>query len=243
MRRMKINRAVRLRQNYQNAVMKNYILLYGRGAAEQKVRKVNKQKFFGISLTPAVLLLCMLAGNGFAFSLCAALLFAGSVYIVPDLLLRSRWETVRISFGMDMPNFLDVVCLLLEAGHPLWHAIEIGADINQSPLCLRIKAALHGSGSAESGQNPELLLEKMTAELQVPIVSSVMSAVIQNSRKGESELVSVLRMQSLFCRNERKLTAEKLGNRASTLLLIPSALVFIAILIMLITPAVMQLKV
>lgn len=225
-------------QRYQDAILKLYISLYGKGLAEKAMKKARKQKLYGIALSPGIVFLCVIVGNHYLFSICISLILAAGIYFVPDAIIRNRWETTKISFKMDMPNFLDVVCLLLEAGQPLWRAIEIGADLNQSPLCRRIKNALQGTGNLESGQNPALLLEKMMTELQVPIISSVMSAIIQNSRKGEKELASVLRMQGMVCRNERRFTAEQLGNKASTLLLIPSAFVFIAILIMLLTPAV-----
>ena len=50
-------------------------------------------------------------------------------------------------------------------------------------------------------------------------------------------------MQSGICRQERKALAEEMGNRASNLMLIPSAIIFIALIIMLIVPAVMQLNI
>lgn len=239
---MMIKKFMRSWQEYHNTVLKFYISLYGKGLAEQEMKKVRRKKLYGIAVSPGIVFLCVIAGNNYLFSLCISLIFTAGAYFVPDIVIRNKWETTKISFGMDMPNFLDVVCLLLEAGQPLWRAIEIGADLDQSPLCRKIKNALLGAGSSESGQNPALLLEKMMTELQVPIISSVMSAIIQNSRKGEKELASVLRMQGMVCRNERRFTAEQLGNRASALLLIPSAFVFIAILIMLITPAVLQLQ-
>ena len=239
---MIINKYIQNWQRYRNTIHKLYISLYGKGPADREIKKVRRQKLYALAAAPCVGGLCILTGNRFVFSLCATLAYLIGTYFIPDMLIRNKWEMTKVTYKMDMPDFLDVVCLLLEAGQPLWRAIEIGADLNHSHLCRRIKNALQGGGDLETGQNPELLLEKMMTELQVPIVSSVMSAVIQNSRKGEKELASVLRIQGQVCRNERRFTAEQLGNRASTMLLIPSALVFISILIMLITPAVLQLQ-
>ena len=95
----------------------------------------------------------------------------------------------------------------------------------------------------ETGRNPETLLEQFALELKMPEVTAVVGAIVQNSRKGEQELAEILRMQSRICRQERREIAEALGNRASNLMLIPSGMVFIAILMMLIAPAIMQLSI
>ena len=93
----------------------------------------------------------------------------------------------------------------------------------------------------EEGRNPEVLLSKLAEELKVAEISSAVSVIVQNSRKGEKEVASVLRIQSNMCRQERRDLAQEIGNRASNLLLLPSGMVFIAVLLMLIAPAIMEL--
>lgn len=69
------------------------------------------------------------------------------------------------------------------------------------------------------------------------------ATLIQNLRKGSDQLVPVLRLQAAACWENRKNIARKLGEEASTKLLFPMAIVFVAILIMVMTPAVMQIQI
>lgn len=220
-----------------------YDFVYGSGKGKTVVRKRRNYKI-AASLGAAVLASGMVAaGIGVIQGVLLLGLAALCIWIVPELLLYQRVETVKLSVRMDLPNFLDVIALLLEAGQPLWYAVRVAGEIGDSELCRRISGVFQSGGSMETGRNPEVLLEQFAAELRMPEITSAVAAIVQNSRKGEKELAGVLRMQSSICRQERRYLAEELGNRASNLMLIPSGMVFIAILTMLIAPAIMQLSI
>lgn len=220
-----------------------YDFVYGGGRGKQVIRKRQRYKLAG-SLAAAILVsAAVAAGLGAVQGALLLGLAASCIWIVPELLLRQRVGNVKLSVKMDLPNFLDVTALLLEAGQPLWYAVRTAGEIGDSELCRRISGAFQSGGSMETGRNPEVLLEQFAAELRMPEITSVVAAIVQNSRKGEKELAAVLRMQSSICRQERREIAEELGNRASNLMLIPSGMVFVAILMMLIAPAIMQLSI
>ena len=69
-------------------------------------------------------------------------------------------------------------------------------------------------------------------------VSTFVSLVLQNSRKGSTELASLLRLQAVNQRTERKALAKQMADEASTLMLIPSAMILAAILVLTAAPAV-----
>lgn len=220
-----------------------YTFMYGKQQSTAVIRKKCRTKKLLSFLIPVAALIGLIAGTGITGSVGLALLVFGLIWMAPELLLRQKCNEMKMNFKLEMPDFLDVTSLLLEAGQPLWKAVEIASGMGDSMLCRRINSVFYKEGSMEEGRNPEILLQKLAEELKTPVVSSAVSAIVQNSRKGEKELASVLRMQSNICRQERKAIAEELGNKVSNMLLIPSGMVFVAILIMLITPAVIQLNI
>lgn len=65
--------------------------------------------------------------------------------------------------------------------------------------------------------------------------------LIQNVRKGSGELSALFAAQAQIYRNERRRIAGKLGDEAVTLLLIPSAIVLAALILLLLAPAIMEI--
>ena len=60
-------------------------------------------------------------------------------------------------------------------------------------------------------------------------------------RKGSGEISNLFTTQAQLYRNERRRIAGKLADEAATLLLIPSTLVLLALIVMLLAPAIMEL--
>lgn len=73
-------------------------------------------------------------------------------------------------------------------------------------------------------------------------ISRFITVILQNMRKGNAEMVAVLRLQANECWDLRKHTAKRLGEEASTKLLLPLMLMFLAILIIVGTPALLALN-
>ena len=220
-----------------------YDFMYG-GVTGRKILKRRRKGKIAASLSTVFLIpLTAAAGLGWFRGFLLALLTSVCLWIIPELLLYQKVKEVKLSVRLDLPDFLDVIALLLEAGQPLWHAVETAGHMEDSELCRRLANAFRSGGSMEGGRNPELLLEQLAVELKMPEVTSAAAAIVQNSRKGEGALADVLRAQSRICRQQRKELAEELGNRASNLMLLPSGMVFIAILLMLMAPAIMQLSI
>lgn len=220
-----------------------YNFMYGSGKGTAVIRKRLRYKIIGSFCSILFLIVAIVAGIGVIRGSLLMGLAVLSIWIVPELLLYQKMRDLQISIKLDIPNFLDVTALLLEAGQPLWYAVRTAGEMGDSQLCCRISRSLRLGGNMETSRNPEILLEQFAAELRMPEITSVVAAIVQNSRKGEKELAGVLRMQSRICRQERRDIAEELGNRASNIMLIPSGMVFIAILIMLIAPAIIQLSI
>jgi tight adherence protein C len=66
--------------------------------------------------------------------------------------------------------------------------------------------------------------------------------VVQNLKKGNSEMVALLRIMSNDAWEMRRAAAKRLGEEASTKMIFPLVLMLVAILIIVAMPAVISLK-
>ncbi|MBE7057379.1 MAG: hypothetical protein E7388_08085 [Ruminococcaceae bacterium] len=220
-----------------------YVFLYGKLTAETIMKKRQSLKKV---LSPLIVILPILGyAIGVKLTGCVGMVILtwGLIWPVPEMLLVQKSKERKMEYKLGIPDFIDVVALILEAGQPLWYAVECASGMGESLICKRMRQIFAKNIGMDVNGNPEILLQLLAEELKIPAVSAVVSSIVQNSKKGEKELASVLRLQSNLCRQERKAMAEEMGNRVSNLLLIPSAMVFLAILLMLFAPAMMMLNV
>ena len=84
-------------------------------------------------------------------------------------------------------------------------------------------------------------LEELAEVRKSPVLSNFCITVIQNMRKGSGELGEIFTAQAQMYRNERRRIAGKMADEAATLLIIPSALVLVALIVLLLAPAVMDI--
>jgi len=119
-----------------------------------------------------------------------------------------------------------------------WEKTVAESD-RQTPLYMELKASIQ---DIRSGMPEHKAYEEFAKRCHVPSVTRFVSVILQNIRKGNSELVPVLRLLSNECWEMRKNAAKKIGEEASTKLLIPMMLMFIAILLIVGMPAVLALR-
>ncbi|MCT4563485.1 MAG: type II secretion system F family protein [Maledivibacter sp.] len=151
--------------------------------------------------------------------------------------LKIRYRMIRI----DFPDFINKLTLLVDAGMTVQRSLEKIVTDNKSnrPLYDELETVwldIKG-GKAESEA-----YEDFARRCKTPEISKFISVVLQNLRKGNAELVAILRVQGRECWEMRKNEAKKLGEEASSKLLFPMMIMFIAILIIVLTPAVLQLR-
>jgi len=79
--------------------------------------------------------------------------------------------------------------------------------------------------------------EDMAFRCKVPEVTRFVSAVLQNLNRGNRDMVYVLRTLAQEAWDKRKDLARKQGEEASTKLVFPMVMVFVAIAIIVLAPA------
>lgn len=235
---------IRVFNNYNISVLKKYTDFYGKKKGTSLYKNIKFKCYLGYIVSVFLLPLMITYGSSVLFSVLIEIVLIACFTFLPESVIKNRIKVLRLSFGIDMPDFLENMALLLDAGQNLWEAIERAAIANEDDNSLygeiyRTIKEIKGRGGSE--KDPCEAFSEMAKRCSSSQVSSFVSLIVQNSRKGSSELVEIIRIQSAICRNERKNMAKKLGEEATTLMLIPSTILFIAILIMLLTPAFMAL--
>lgn len=151
--------------------------------------------------------------------------------------IKRRYRMIR----MDFPDFLNKITLLIDAGMTVSRALEkVVTDHKSSrPLYSELKIVLM---DVKGGRSQLEAFEDFARRCRTPEISKFISILLQNLRRGNAQLVTILRIQASECWEMRKNEAKKLGEEAGSKLLFPMMIMFVAILLIMLVPAVLQLK-
>jgi tight adherence protein C len=154
--------------------------------------------------------------------------------------LGRRMERKTRSIQIEIPDFVNKLALLINAGMNFRRAWQKAADENpkSTPIYLEARQV---SEEISSGR-PELTsYENFAKRCGIPEITRLVTVIVQNIKRGNSDMVSVLRISANECWQTRKNAARRLGEEASTKMLLPLMLMFAAILIITAAPAVIAL--
>lgn len=228
-------------KRYLNYITAIYLFFYG----EKSYKKILlKHQVFKISVVTGSICfeIISIIWKGFEKTeLIAVVIMICLIIVVPDILISQKSKKKRESLKYGLADFMDRVAILLDSGMPLWSALSATAleSDEKEPFTAEMRATVQSFlGSNGYYYRPEEHLEQLADRCSTLAVSSFVSLVIQNSRKGSEELASIFKAQAVMCRTEQRNMAKKRAEEASTLMLIPTAIVFVAILAMVATPAV-----
>ena len=229
------------RLSYDRKVKVGIIEFYGKPGADSRFLLHQAGK---AACALAALEFCLLAGlrldmDAGYFMFCAVCL--GAAYLLPDSLLSGGIKKRKLEIMLDFPDFLVKLTLLINAGMNVakaWEKVSEGSDKKRA-LGRELDMALL---EIKSGKSESKAYEDFAKRCRIQEVTRVVSVLLQNVRKGNAELVSILRVHANECWEMRKNAAKKLGEEASSKMLLPMAIMLLAILIIVITPAVLALQ-
>ena len=164
-----------------------------------------------------------------------------SIVVFSDRDLFEKVKKRRQAIQLDFPDFVNKLTLLVNAGMTVSRAWEKTASdtCKNTPLFVELGNAVQ---DLRSGTPEHKAFEEFAQRCHVPVITRFVSVVLQNIRKGNDELVPVLRLFANECWDLRKSAARKFGEEASTKLLLPMMLMFVAILLIVGMPAVLALR-
>ncbi len=147
---------------------------------------------------------------------------------------------------LELPDFVSRLVLLINAGETLQNALkrcteqeEASIEPLTSPFryeCFRLRQDM------EHQKPLPAVLEDFNRRCRVPEVSVFVTTILMNYRKGGEDLSLSLRELSRDLWEKRKAQAKTLGEQASSKLIFPMLLIFIAIMVIVAAPAMMLMN-
>jgi len=162
--------------------------------------------------------------------------FAG--FYLPHLMLTSKVTRRQKDIRKAMPDALDLLTICVEAGLGFDAAMSKVAEKWETELSIAFARVIR---EIQLGKIRREALKDMSDRLGIPEMTSFVAAIIQTEQLGVS-LAKVLRIQADQMRMKRRQHAEEEAHKAPIKMIIPMALLmFPSILIIILTPAVMQI--
>ncbi len=167
-----------------------------------------------------------------------ALLAAAIVALLPWWWLKEAAARQRLEVLRELPTYLDMLTLSLEAGGALSVALKISTE--RAPDTLLKRAFMRVQGDLRAGRSRVEALRALAERLDSPAVTALVAALIQADSSGGS-LADVLRAQSEQRLDERFARAEKAAMEAPVKMLGPLVLcIFPCTFIVLAAPIVLR---
>ncbi|MDR1059996.1 MAG: type II secretion system F family protein [Clostridiales bacterium] len=229
------------RLSYDRKISVRIVEYYGKQDSELRFLLHQATK---ISFMAAAAEFCLLVGaasvpDGGYMAFCAIAM--GAAFIFPDSRLSRDIKRRRLEMMLDFPDFLVKLTLLINAGMNVtsaWEKVAGGTDGSRA-LGRELTMAML---EIRAGKSEFKAYEDFAKRCRMQEVTRVVSVLLQNVKKGNAELVSILRVHANECWEMRKNAAKKLGEEASSKMLLPMAIMLLSILLIVTTPAILALQ-
>ncbi|GAB4457836.1 MAG: type II secretion system F family protein [Anaerolineales bacterium] len=159
-------------------------------------------------------------------------------FFLPHLMLSSRITNRQNEIRKAMPDALDLLTICVEAGLGFEAAMSKVSEKWDNQLSLAFARTIR---EIQLGKARRDAMRDMADRLGVPEMTSFVAAIIQSEQLGVS-MAKILRIQSDQMRIKRRQRAEEEAHKAPVKMVLPMAfLMFPTIMIIILTPAAMQI--
>lgn len=180
-----------------------------------------------------------------AFSVPSVLIFLGVIvagllgWRIPMVIVQRRAKARYEEIDRELPELIDLLVVSIEAGVGLAGALQMMASRMHGPLGVELRFMQH---EQSMGLGSDQALTKMLDRCDTPSVRSFVRSLQQGERLGVS-IGAILRNLAVEMRSRRRQLAEERAQKAPVKILFPLVfLIFPAIFIVLLGPAVFALK-
>lgn len=227
---------------HKKLVAKN-LVLYGKKHAENRTKqllaKILSYPIIGVAVSIAAGALFMGAGNNF---LGLVLISLGPVIVLA--LVYSMYDSInsettkrRETIERQFPNVVSKLALLVTSGMIMDKAWKETAYSQNLELYREMQKT---SQELDSLVSPEVAYSDFLNRCSTKETAKLASAILQNLSKGNKEIGVLLKDLATDAWQERRHTAKRDSERANAKLLIPTMLLFLAIIIMIVVPVAMN---
>lgn len=229
-----LQHALRIRSESYRKRVRKYILTSGLSA------ELNEDEFIGLQLLWGVMFPAFLFIMNFSLQLGLSpflVLGMGLIgFYLPQIHARGQKKIRELSVRADLPFFIDLLALSVEAGLDFFSAIQKIVDKAQgtdSVLADELGTVLK---DIKVGASKTQALKDFSERLDMNEITSFVAVLVDAEATGAS-ISQVLKDQSVQMRLERFVRAEKAGAKASQTILIPLMLFILpAVFIMVFGP-------
>jgi tight adherence protein C len=172
----------------------------------------------------------------------ALYIFGGTFggFFLPHLMLTSRITNRQKEIRKAMPDALDLLTICVEAGLGFDAAMSKVSEKWDNQLALAFARVIR---EIQLGKVRREALKDMADRLDIAEMTSFVAAIIQSEQLGVS-MAKILRIQSDQMRVKRRQRAEEEAHKAPVKMVLPMAfLMFPTILIIILTPAALQIAI
>jgi len=205
---------------------------------------VTSEAFHGyrvmFSLVIPVLIALELAASGASplIAILLLVLFAGGCWILFGSFVRTRSERRLHEIDRELPELIDVLIATIEAGLGFAGSLQIVSERFEGPLGNELKLALQ---EQSMGLSSTQALNNILERSDTQAMRAFVRAVVQGETLGVS-IGTMMRNLALEMRTRRRQSAEERVQKAPLKMLFPLIfLIFPAMLIVLLYPAVHEL--
>ena len=213
--------------------------LYGRKYAVNKARQMLARllsyPLIGVAGSLAFGALVYSSGNqrgGLAVMLGGTVLVLILVYAVYDE-VNDRLNKRREAISRQFPNVVSKLALLVTSGMIMERAWRETAESQNLELYMEMRKT---ADELENLVEPSVAYTNFINRCNTKETTKLASAIIQNQSKGNAEIGRLLKGMAHEAWQERRNTAKRDSEKANSKLMIPTMLLFVAILVIIMVP-------
>ena len=229
--------------NIHKAVMSKCFELYGKKHASYKTKqllaKMLSYPIIGVACTLLLGVILLGMDNntaGMAVIGIGVLLILVLVYAMYDE-LSDLVKKRRIAISKQFPNVVSKLALLVTSGMIMDRAWRETAYSRETELYVEMRKTSEELANLVS---PESAYSNFINRCNTKESAKLASAIMQNLSKGNAEIGRLLKEMAREAWQERRHTAKRDAEKANSRLMIPTMLLFLAILVMLMVPIAMN---
>lgn len=227
------------RGSVHKSVYEKCLELYGKKYAPNKTRQLMAQilsyPIIGLAVTLALGAMLLGFGNtsgGLAVLSVGTLLVLVLVYALYDE-VGDRLNKRRAAISRQFPNVVSKLALLVTSGMIMDRAWRETAQSQSGELYMEMRRT---ADELNNLVEPTAAYAGFIDRCNTKETTKLASAIIQNQSKGNAEVGLLLKSMAHEAWQERRHTAKRDSEAANSKLMIPTMLLFIAILVMIMVP-------
>ncbi|MDR2360814.1 MAG: type II secretion system F family protein [Oscillospiraceae bacterium] len=227
---------------HKNILTKNFEL-YGKKNAEHKTKqliaKLLSYPIIGIAASLIIAAIVIGAGNmnvGLAILGIGTLLILVLVYAMYDE-VRDKVNKRHDAIARQFPNVVSKLALLVTSGMIVNKAWKETSFSQETELYQEMRRT---TDELDNNVPPDAAYGNFITRCNTKETAKLASAILQNLSKGNAEIGRLLQSMAKEAWLERRHTAKRDSEKANSKLMIPTMLLFLAILAMLMVPVAMN---